>query len=152
VHHTILLFYLIAVLNQEPAPGIYIVTEPGKKTSCENQLKMLIGNAKVCLSKKPIIAVNDIESVTEIQYQPIIEAYYLDVRFSSKGLRTLNNTIRSLPKIKFALVSQNQVVCIFSVDPEKEIHFIRIGIGEDLADLKVVHSSLKELMQQRSQL
>lgn len=147
MHNSVLLFYLIAFLNQEPAPGIYIVTQPGKKVSCENLLKMLIGNDKVCLSKKPIISVDDIESVSDIKYNPQIEAYYLDVRFSPKGLQTLNTAIRSLPEIRFALVSGREVSCIFSVDPEKQLHFIRIGIGEDLSDLKVVHSSLKEIIQ-----
>lgn len=107
---------------------------------------MLIGKAKVCLSKKPIIAVEEIESVTDIKYQPKIESHYLDVRFSPKGAQTLNSAIRSLPLTKFALVNRNEVVCIFSVDPEVEINYIRIGIGEDLADLKLVHSSLVELI------
>ena len=107
---------------------------------------MLIGKAKVCLSKKPIIAVSEIEAITDIKYQPIIESHYLDVRFSPKGIQTLNTAIRSLPETRFALVNRNEVVCIFNVDPDKEIHFIRIGIGDDLLDLKLVHSSLKELV------
>lgn len=144
----ILCFLLFAFLNQEPISGIYVVTNPGKKITCEHELKMLIGKARVCVSKKPIIPVDEIESVTDIQYQPKIESYYLDVRFSPKGIQTLNSAIRSLPETKFALVNRNDVVCIFSVDPEKEIHFIRIGIGEDLIDLKSVHSSLKELVPQ----
>lgn len=138
---------MVAFLNEGPLPGVYIVIPPGKKTSCENQVKMLIGNTKVCISKKPIIAVDEIESVTDIQYHPVIEAYYVDVRFSAKGIQTLNTAIHSLPETRFALVSDNQVVCTFTVDPDKQIHFIRIGIGEGLEDLKVVHSSLKELVQ-----
>jgi hypothetical protein len=139
-------FLLIAFLNQEPASGIYIVASPGKKIACEHELKMLIGKAKVCLSKKPIITIGEIESVTDIKYQPKIESHYLDVRFSPKGIQTLNTAIRSLPQTQFALVSRNEVVCIFTVEPEAYIDFIRIGIGEDLADLKVVHSALKEIV------
>jgi len=144
---SILFFFLLAFQSQESQPGIYVVTTPGKKTGCDNQLKMLLGNTKVCISKKPIIVVDDIESVTDIQYEPKIEAFYLDVRFSSKGMQTLNRAIRSFPEIKFALANSDEVICIFAVDPEKEIHFIRIGIDEDLEDLKLVHSSLKELIQ-----
>lgn len=141
-----LCFLLIAFLNQEPASGIYIVANPGKKTSCENELKMLIGKAKVCLSRKPIITIEELESVTDIKYQPKIESHYLDVRFSTKGNQTLNTAIRSLPQTQFALVSRNEVVCIFTVEPETYIDFIRIGIGEELTDLKLVHSALKEII------
>lgn len=87
---------------------------------------------------------DEIKSVSDIHYEPKIEAYYTDIKFSTKGIQTLNSAIRSLPQTQFALVSKNEIICIFSVNPETHVDFIRMGMDASLMDLKLVHSSLKE--------
>ena len=68
---------------------------------------MIIGKTKVCISKKPIIPIEEVEYATDIQYDPNFKTHYIDVGISSLGIQTLNKTVSSLADIKFALVIQD---------------------------------------------
>lgn len=106
---------------------------------------MVVGKTKVCLSKKPIIRIEELEYATEVQYDPKYKVHYIDVGMSSAGVQTLNKTVNSLPGSKFALVIENDVVCIFIIEREIELRSIRIGEDAQLKDLVMIHDVLKKV-------
>ncbi len=68
----ILLFALVS-FSEPPSSGIFIVKKPSKKNPCEQDLKMLIGVKRVCVLKKPIVSVDELEYVTDILYDPVVQ-------------------------------------------------------------------------------
>lgn len=143
----ILVILLIALTSfqEEDSSGIYIVLKPLKKTSCENELKMVIDQAKLCISKKPIVMVDQIDFITPIKYDPIIESYYIDIGFSPTAMVTLNRTYTSLPNTQFALVVDNSIVCIFTVREEIAVKSIRIGQDAPLKHLQTIREILSKI-------
>jgi hypothetical protein len=140
-----ILLFLLASLQEEESSGIYIVLKPLKKTTCENELKMVIDQAKLCISKKPIVTVDQIDFITPIKYDPVIESYYIDVGFSPTAMVTLNRTYTSLPNTKFALVINNDIVCVFTVREEIAIKSVRIGQDAPLKDLQTIRDILSKI-------
>lgn len=145
VHYFIWLLYISAALYQETASGIFITVDYPRKTRCENELKMVIGKAKVCISKKPIIQITELKYISDIQYDPKFQVYYIDAGLTGSGMQTLRKTTTSLPQSRFALVVENQVICLFKVTSETNVHAIRMGEDAALEDLKIIHSALKKI-------
>jgi hypothetical protein len=140
----ILLFFLTS-FQEEDSSGVYIVIKPLKKTSCENELKMVIDQTKLCISKKPIVTVGQIDYITAIKYDPIIESYYIDIGFNPEAMVILNRTYTSLPNTQFALVVDNGVVCVFSVKEEILVKSIRIGQDAPLKQLQAIREILSKI-------
>lgn len=140
-----MLVFLLTSLQEEDNSGIYIVLKPLKKTSCENELKMVIDEVKLCISKKPIVLVDEIAYITGIKYEPVIESYYIDIGFTSAGMVTLQKTYTSLPNTQFALVVDNSIVCVFSVDEDIAIRSIRIGQDAPLKNLQTIRGILSKI-------
>jgi len=141
----IFLFIVPFSFQEEHAAGVFIVNTPPKKTVCDNELKMVIGQTKVCISKKPIVAIEEIDYVTEIRYEPKIEAHYIDIGFSGAAVSTLTKTAVSLPSAKFALVVDGDVICLFSLSSQLGIRYVRIGEDAPLKDLTVIHDILRNV-------
>ncbi len=141
----VILIFLLTSLQEEDNSGIYIVLKPLKKTSCENELKMVIDEVKLCISKKPIVLVDEIAYITGIKYEPVIESYYIDIGFTSAGMVTLQKTYTSLPNTQFALVVDNDIVCVFSVDEDIAIRSIRIGQDAPLKNLQTIRGILSKI-------
>ncbi len=139
----IFLFFLPFSFQEEQAAGVFIVNTPPKRTVCDNELKTVIGQVKICISKKPIVAIEEIDYVTEIRYEPKIEAHYIDIGFSSLAVSTLTRTAASLPSAKFALVVDGDVICLFSLSSQMGLRYVRIGEDAPLKDLTVIHDILR---------
>ena len=140
----ILLFFLTSFQDEETS-GIYIVVKPLKKTSCENELKMVIDQAKLCISKKPIVMVDEISYITAIKYDAIIESYYIDIGFTPEAMVTLQRTYTSLPNTQFALVVDSEIVCVFAVKEEIAVKSIRIGQDAPLKNLQIIRDILSKV-------
>ena len=140
----ILLFFLTSFQEEENS-GIYIVLKPLKKTACENELKMVIDQAKLCISKKPIVMVDEIAYITAIKYDPIIESYYIDIGFSPEAMVTLQQTYTSLPNTQFALVVDSDIICVFTVREEIAVKSIRIGQDAPLKNLQIIREILSKV-------
>ena len=140
----ILLFFLTSFQEEENS-GIYIVLKPLKKTACENELKMVIDQAKLCISKKPIVMVDEIAYITAIKYDPIIESYYIDIGFSPEAMVTLQRTYTSLPNTQFAFVVDNEIICVFAVKEEIAVKSIRIGQDAPLKNLQIIREILSKV-------
>lgn len=141
----VILFFFLASFQEEEASGIYIVLKPLKKTTCENELRMVIDQAKLCISKKPILSSDEISSITGIKYDAILESYYIDIAFSTEGMVTLQQTYTSLPNTQFALVVDNAVVCVFSVREDVAVRTIRIGQDTPLKYLQQIREILSKI-------
>ena len=139
----IFLFILPFSFQEEQAAGVFIVNTPPKRTVCDNELKTVIGQVKICISKKPIVAIEEIDYVTEIRYEPKIESHYIDIGFSSSAVSTLTRTAASLPSAKFALVVDGDVICLFSLGSQLGLRYVRIGEDAPLKDLTVIHDILR---------
>jgi hypothetical protein len=139
------MLFISGTLHQDNASGIFITMDYPRKTHCENELKMVIGKTKICISKKPIIEINELKYVGDIQYDPINKVYYIDAGLTSAGIQTLNKTISSLPNSRFALVVDNEIVCIFKVPAETKVTVIRMGEDAHLEDLKTIQKSLGKI-------
>jgi len=140
----ILLFFLTSFQEEENS-GIYIVLKQLKKTTCENELKMVIDQVKLCISKKPIVMVDEIAYITAIKYDPIIESYYIDIGFSPEAMVTLQQTYTSLPNTQFALVVDSDIVCVFAVKEEIAVKSIRIGQDAPLKNLQIIREILSKV-------
>lgn len=125
--------------------GIYIMSTPPRKVPCSNEARMIIGNQKICISKKPIVATSELTYATDIQYDPKYEMHYIDIGLSPSGARILTQTIESLPDSQFALAINNQVICVFTLNTGFTIRSFRIGNDIQLKDLTVIHDVLKDV-------
>lgn len=123
--------------------GIFIMTTPNRNVACPNELKMIIGEQKVCLSRKPIIAGDEITYATDIQYDPRFQMHYIDIGLSATGGKILAQTIRSLPNEQYALVLEGQVICILELKAAETVRSVRIGKDIPLNDLTAIHDVLK---------
>ena len=141
----IILLFALTSFQEEDSSGIYIVLKPLKKTACENELKMVIDQAKLCISKKPIVTTDQIDFITAIKYDPIIESYYIDIGFSPTAMATLTRTYTSLPNTQFALVVDDGIVCVFSVREEIAVKSIRIGQDAPLKHLQTIREILSKI-------
>jgi len=106
---------------------------------------MVVGNSKVCVPQQPIIDISEIAYVTDIQYNPKIQAHYVDIGITSSGMKTLRRMADSLTEPKFALVIDNKVVCIFSSVYGYSINSIRIGDDASWDELRTIHDALSGL-------
>lgn len=106
---------------------------------------MVIDQTKLCISKKPIVTADQIEFITPIKYDPVIESYYIDVGFSPTGMVTLNKTYTSLPNTQFALVVGEDIVCVFSVREEIAVKYVRIGQDAPLKHLQIIREKLSKI-------
>lgn len=143
----LILIMTVYSLFQEPGAGIFIIQEAPKKGICANEMKMVVGKLRVCLAKKPILPLDQVEYSTDIKYDPVVKGHYLDVGITGYAMSTLNLTVGSLPDAQFALVVDGEVICIFKVDVELPSRSIRIGDDIDLRELKVLDAKLKVVNQ-----
>ena len=125
--------------------GIYIMSTPVRKVPCTNEARMIIGNQKICISKKPIVATSELTYATDIQYDPKYQMHYIDIGLSATGARILSQTIESLPDSQFALALNNQVICVFTLNTGFTIRSFRIGNDIQLKDLTVINDILKDV-------
>jgi len=130
---------------QESGDGFYIISSPAKKTHCAKELRMITGKSKVCVANKPIIDIEAIDYVTDILYDPKSKVHYIDIGITHSGMQTLNKMVQSLPESKFAMVVQNNVICVFAGSQDYAINSIRIGEDAALQDLKLIHEALGKL-------
>ena len=85
---------------------------------------MLIGVKRVCVLKKPIISIDEIEYVTDLLYDPIVQCNYIKLGFSPESVATLNKTASTLPTVEFAIVLDDNVICIFKIKEKLDLRYI----------------------------
>ncbi len=143
----LLLIFTTTCFSQSAPPGIYLTYTFPKKSKCENVVKMLIGNTRVCISKKPILEIQEVESVSDILYDNIRKVAYINVGISSKAVQTLNKISGALSKSQFVIVLENNGVGLFTVTETIKNRIMQIGADVDLKNLQVIHSMLKRARQ-----
>jgi len=139
----LLLAFTTTCFSQAAPPGIYIVYPFAKKGKCEQEVKMLIGNTKVCISKKPILGINEIVNVSDIIHDHVEKASYINILISSKGVGTLNKIFELLPKSQFVFVMENNGLGSFTITHKITTPIMRVGADVDLNNLQLIHALLK---------
>ncbi len=109
---------------------------------------MLVGE-KVCISKKPILEIGEVEYVTDIIHDRTSKTNYIIIGLSSKGIHAFNKIFHSLPNSQFVLVLENIGLGRFTLN--KEVTNLRIGGDVDLETLTRIRSVLKKLPPVKSQ-
>lgn len=110
---------------------------------------MLIGGRKVCVLKKPIIQVDEIEYVTDILYDPVLKRNHVNLGLSASSVKTLNRTVSSITKPEFAIVVNNNVIGIFMINEKLTENFLRLGTDLELKDLEAVKDALEDMVDNR---
>jgi len=141
------LIFTTTCFSQSPPPGIYITSTYSKKGKCEQVIKMLIGNTRVCISKKPILGIQEVESVSDILYDDIRKVAYINVGISVKAVQTLNKMFEVLPMSQFVFVVENNGVGSFTVTETIKNRIMQVGADVDLNNLQLIHSMLKRACQ-----
>jgi hypothetical protein len=142
-----ILLYSGTGMAQSAPPGIYIIYTAIKKSKCEQAVKMLIGGGRVCISKKPILDVSEIESVSDIINDTEEKVSYINVLISSTGVEILNKIFEGLPNSQFVFVLENSGVGQFSIPYNITTPIMRVGADVDLNNLQLIHSRLKKAVQ-----
>ena len=140
----LLLAFTTTCFSQSSPPGIYIVYTFAKKGKCEQEVKMLIGNSRVCISKKPILGINEIVYVSDIVHDQVEKVSYINVLISSQGLETLNKVFEALPKAQFVFVLENNGLGSFTITEKITTPIMRVGADVDLNSLQLIHALLKK--------
>ncbi len=106
---------------------------------------MLVGGKKVCVLKKPIISIDELEYVTDILYDPVRKVNHVNLGLSQGSINTLNQTVRSIPKTEFALVVNDDVIGTFTIQDKLVERYLRIGTDLDIKNLEMVRDALKKI-------
>ena len=131
--------------GEQGEPGIYIINPNVRRVSCVNEMKMIVGKTKLCLSKKPIIRKDALSYATDIRYDPVYKEHYIELGLSSEAGQILHKTVGSLPETQFALALEGDVICIFSLRYPTLPRSIKIGTDVPLRDLTVIHNALNKV-------
>jgi len=140
-----LLLVFFTSFQQQTEPGIYIINPAAKRVTCDNEMKMIIGKTKICLSKKPIVKKTALKYATEIRYDPVFKEHYIELGLSPEAGQILFKTVGSLPESQFALAIEGDVICIFSLHYPTAPRSIKIGNDGSLRDLTVIHNALNKV-------
>lgn len=130
---------------ETPTSGIFIVKKPSRKDPCETVLKMLIGPKRVCILKEPVVRVDELEYVTDIKFDPLLECNYVDLGLSKESVKVLNQTISILPNAEFALVVDNHVICLFKIQDSMNTRYLRLGQNLDIKSLETLRDTLRKI-------
>jgi hypothetical protein len=125
-------------------PGIYFVTVPSKNSFCEQKIRTYFGKGWYCISKKPIVSIEEIEYVTDILYDSQSKINYIDVGLSAASVSILNKVYQSMPGSQLALVAEKKALGQFTIDERILARKMTIGKDLDLKQLKVIRDILKE--------
>jgi hypothetical protein len=140
-----IILMIFTSFQRESEPGIYIINPAARRPKCDNEMKMVVGKAKICLSRKPIIKKDALRYATEIRYDPVYKEHYIELGLSSEAGQILFKTVGSLPESQFALALEGDVICIFSLHYPTAPRSIKIGNDVPLRDLNVIHNALNKI-------
>ena len=143
---SILLIPLLA-LTEAPSSGIFIIQKPARKIPCEQELKMLIGTKKICVLQKPLLGIDELQYVTDIQYDLHLKNNYVEIGLSPASAKALNQTITLMPDVQFALVIERDVICTFIIHEKMNTRYLRIGMVLDFKSLASVRDILRKHVQ-----
>lgn len=106
---------------------------------------MLIGPKRVCILKEPIVPVDELEYVTDIKFDRILEYNYVDLGLSRGSIKVLNQTVSILSDPDFALVINNEVICVFKIEKSMNTQYLRLGQDLDPKSLEIVRDALRKI-------
>jgi len=97
-------------LCQSELTGFYIILE--RKKECVNTFRSRVEGLPLCLSKAPIIAQGDFESISDIFTDSVRHAKYINLKISREAHDKFLLISKKLPRIDLALVVDGTIVGI----------------------------------------
>lgn len=140
----LLLLLISSSLYAQVEPGIYFVSTPSKKKFCEQKIRAYFDKKTYCISKKPILGFSEIEYITDILYDAEVKTNYINVGLSSASVNILNKVYQSMPGSELALVAEEKVLGIFTMEEKILARHMNIGKDLDLNQLKMARSVLNK--------
>lgn len=89
--------------------------------------------------------VDELEYVTDIKFDPLLDCNYVDLGLSKESVKVLNQTVSILPDAEFALVVDNQVICIFEIQESMDTRYLRLGRDLDIKSLETLRDTLRKI-------
>ena len=127
---------------QPETTGFYIVLD--KKKECTNPFKSLTISIPLCLSKNPIIAEIDFESVSTIHTDSVRSTKYINLKISKAAYGKFMLMARKLPRTNLALVVDGTIVGVIE-NLESIGNPIPIYSGMYSSDVEWVYQKLKKV-------
>jgi hypothetical protein len=85
------------------------------KVNCEYWADSFDFKNRYCITKDPIVKLNDLEYVGAIQYDAVKQTKQIEIKLSKQALHTLNLLTEKLPNQKLLLVVKQRVVGSFNL-------------------------------------
>jgi hypothetical protein len=129
--------------GQPESTGFYVVLD--RKKECNNPFKSLtIMSVPLCLSKSPIIAEDDFESVGTIHTDSTRATKYLNLKISKEAYARFLLMARKLPRTNLALVVDGTIVGVID-NLDKVGNPIPIYSNLYSSDVEWVYQKLKKV-------
>jgi len=122
--------------------GFYIMIK--NKKNCPNSLYSHDGTKTYCLPKGPVITEADFESVSEVQYDSLLQLKFIKLKLTSNGFKSLKFLTQRLSDSKLALVIDNQVAGVFDNVDKNISRTIPIRGGINATEVQWIYDRLKK--------
>jgi hypothetical protein len=94
--------------SQSESTGFYVILD--RKRECKNPFKSMNEGLPLCLSKAPIIAQGDFESISQVFIDSVKQAKYINLKISKGAYDKFLLISKKLPRIDLALVVDGTIV------------------------------------------
>ncbi len=121
--------------------GFYVVIKSTR--NCPNTLTSHDHLKSYCLPKEPVISSAEFASVTEIQYDSILQLKFMLLTLTRSGHKSIDFITKNLPDAQLALVIDNQVAGIFNNMDKNYGSTIKIMGGVNAPEVEWIHEKLK---------
>lgn len=131
-------------LEQEELNGIFLTEDYHE--NCQERKSFEVDEKKYCMTKKPIIGVEDFESVTNIylDYETLYNA--LDLHLNESGGEKLKLLSQIFSGRILALIINNRLAGFIKIDRVVENGIIKIYDQERSNNLSWTHKELKNII------
>jgi len=125
--------------------GIFLTVLCSKYENYNNAYTVLTTSKKVCLANKPIITLDDFESISSLNDSNTNQIYF-DVKLSSDASEILDKLNKNFPNSELALVIENQVFIVFKLNGEQLNRTFRFkGKQSEISDFITMNKKLLKL-------
>jgi hypothetical protein len=129
--------------NSQPSvSGFYVILTIRK--NCPHNLSTRDGTKTYCLTKEPVIAESDFESVGDVQFDSLLKEKFILLKLTDNGYNSFKFMANRLPDSRLVLVIDDQVAGVFDHVDKHIGRTIPIRGGINAAGIDWVHDRLKK--------
>jgi hypothetical protein len=138
----VLLLNPLDMFSQDSVSGFYVILQVRK--NCPNIVSTIDGSKSYCLPTEPVIAESDFESISEIEYDSLLQLKYITLKLTLNGFKSLKFLAERLPDSKLVLVIEDRVAGIFDSVDKRMGRYIPIRAGINSPGIEWIHERLKK--------